>query len=351
MAKFMICGLCGNDFSHKIRKLCVTAPCESSLIKKSSNEWKIRVLGKNPEMIAEANKKRLAKGAATKIKTGVMAGANNPQSKAKLKARGLSDHDIEQHLSNKAAKAVLCKKQTGFYDDPSNNPYAIEFWIQRGLSPEEAVRKIKSKNHNCQEYWEARGLDEDQAKEQASKSADTNSLQAKLRRHGESGEQRYVDTRTKMAASWNPNSAGSWNFGSSKSANLCFRRLYKKFRRMGYSRNDMVFKLNGGKEFWIRSGDQIFFYDFVLRPLRIVIEYNGEHVHVPPYLSEDERAVWKHAFSKKAADEVQMYDELKKATAEAKNFKVYTIWSKSEEADLINLFNELENYDDQNQGA
>lgn len=334
-----ICKFCTNIIPNKYanRIACCITPCVSSLIKPRTIEWRIKVLGLDEQLVLEKNKARLEKTGITRKELGLSKGDNNPNSKARLLKSGISEDIINEKHRATAKKSTLTKKNNNFYADKSNNPYSIDFWIKKGLTPEEATIKIKSKNHNCQEYWEAKGFDSEEAKVLSSKSADTNSLEAKIKRYGENGIKKYREMTIKMSNSWSEASTSSIHFSSSKSANSFFKKLYRHCRRLGFNRDQMTFKLNYGKEFWLRNDERIYFYDFVLHPLRLIIEFNGEHVHVNPALSLLERKEWKHAYSKKTAEEVENYDLDKKKLALNRGYKVFYVWSKTANSDFSTI--------------
>jgi hypothetical protein len=330
----MKCTLCNNEIPsiYKNRIACCISPCESFFIKPRTILWKIKVLGFNEQKVLDENRKRTQKAGNTRKSLGLSKGANNPNSKQYLLNLGKSEDEIAQFHKSTAKKMVDTKIKDDFYKVKSNNPYSYEYWISRGYSNEEAKNKIRSKNHNCAEYWISRGYSNEEAKKLSSESADTNSLKAKIKRHKNEGHKKYMETKNKMSGSWNPKSANSVSFSSSQSANAFFKKIYKFVRRLGFTRHEMTFKLNFGKEFWIKKDKKIYFYDFVLHPLRLIVEFNGEHVHVDPGLSLEEKLKWKHAFSKMDAFSIEEYDKQKNIAAAARGYKIIYVWYKDQES-------------------
>ena len=106
----------------------------------------------------------------------------------------------------------------------------------------------------------------------------------------------------------------------------------------------MTFKLNGGSEYWLRSGEQIWFYDFVFHPAKLIIEYNGEHVHADSNMSTEKRAKWRHSYNGKTAAQIEEADGLKTQAAVDKKFSVLFVWSKRESQGLEQCLTFIRNY-------
>jgi hypothetical protein len=309
---------------------CQLPGCLSFGLKSGSIAFHIQVAGRTAEQVQASWKARIAKGVQTQRDKGFYDDkSNNPYSAAYWIKHGLTPEEAKIKLKSKGKRSSQTKRDAGFYDDKSNNPYSTEFGVKQGLTAEEAALRIRRKNHNCAEFWEVRGYSTAEAEQKAKESAGTNSLPSKIARHGEQeGTKRYTETRAKLSDSWSPSSAIGRRFGSSKQANVLFLRLYRIVRRLGYMRDDVMCKLNRG-ELYLRDGPSIMFYDFCLKPLKLIIEFNGEHVHPNKQLLSGEAwGRWKHAFSKKSADEVLQFDEHKVYIAEQSGYNVLTIWSK-----------------------
>lgn len=80
-------------------------------------------------------------------------------------------------------------------------------------------------------------------------------------------------------------------------------------------------------EYRIRdSFNKWFSYDYTVKELAIIIEYNGEHCHPNKNMSAESWKTWKHTFTKENADTVYMKDRYKQMLAEAQGYKYFTIW-------------------------
>jgi len=328
--------------------MCCASECESSKIKKNTTEYKVKVLGISEQEILASNKRRNIKAAETRKRLGSFNGPNNPNSKARLLQK-LSLEEINQKHKDVGRRSVQTKRASGYFIK-ENNPFSQEYWIKHGLTEEQADEKIRQKNKNCEDYWLSRNYSNEEAKLLAKENASTNSLNYKIKKYGDSGYANYEQTKTKMSLSWNPASAGHYNFGTSKSARNFFRIIYKMFRReLKIEKKSCVFKHSGNpKEFFIRSDNDIFFYDFCLPKEKLIIEFNGEHVHVSPELTELELAAWKHAFNKKPANEIIAYDTKKLELAKSKGFTAIVVWYNSQESGIFEIKSFIENYGNQN---
>lgn len=309
---------------------CQQLGCISHGINPRSKQFQVIVKGRSQQEVDDAWKTRVAKGVSTQRDNGYYADkCNNPGSKEFWFRRGLSAESVEAKLTEKNRASSATKKAAGFYDVKANNPFAKDYWIRRGESSSAVDARMRIKNHNCPEYWTSRGFSGLEAEKLAAASADTNSLQAKVRRHGmDGGTTKYAETKQRLSAAWSPRSAYGQKFGSSAQANRFFRRLYKYVRRLGYLRDDVMCDSNRG-ELYIRSGARIMFYDFCVRPLKLIIEFNGEHVHPnTDALSTIDFANWTHAYDKRSAQEVLEADQEKVYCAEEMGYNILSVWSK-----------------------
>lgn len=318
---------------------CLRPECSSHSIKMNSIDYRTKVLGKDLDLILSKNKERLKKSARTKKENGFYSDiSNNPYSKEFWINKGLSEEEAVEYLKTKATKMVATKIKNGFYDGISNNPFSKEYWICAGLTKEEAINKTNSRNHFRSEYWISKGHGVDEADTLSKRAAATNTLQS-YERKGYSEEdalEALSSRRLSQSANWSPRSGRNLPFGSSKAADKLIRKIYKKLRRLGLNRNDFMADLCSG-EYYIRDGSKIYFYDLYIKPLDLILEYNGSHVHVnKDKLTADEFDKWKHAYTKKSADEVHDHDQRKILTAKNKHKHVLVVWDTDDIDSAIN---------------
>lgn len=122
---------------------------------------------------------------------------------------------------------------------------------------------------------------------------------------------------------------------SSKQARQFFVLLYKQCRKLGLNRKDIYFSITGSSEWFLRHESGIYWFDFTIPKLKIMVEFNGEHVHPNINLSNEEKKQWKHAFSKKSFNEVLVNENRKIDTAKNMGFDVLIVWSKSNLTDEL----------------
>jgi very-short-patch-repair endonuclease len=129
----------------------------------------------------------------------------------------------------------------------------------------------------------------------------------------------------------------------SKESLKFFIQLYKICRKLGIKREDIFCGFNGSKEWWLKGECQFYFYDFVIKSLKLCIEYNGSHVHPPENIEIKERVNWKNPFTKQSYEECKKLDDMKKATAEKNGFHVIKIWDYDDKVKSLNTLKEYIN--------
>lgn len=119
----------------------------------------------------------------------------------------------------------------------------------------------------------------------------------------------------------------SVKFGrASKESLKVFIPLYKWLRRKGYLRDDILFGVSGSYEFSLLKDSRIYYYDFLIKPLNLIIEFNGVLFHAR---KDTDVLLYNHS-----AIDVQEKDVIKKRVANENGFDILTLWS--DETDLLN---------------
>lgn len=108
--------------------------------------------------------------------------------------------------------------------------------------------------------------------------------------------------------------------------------------------SDLTF-LYGDKEYFIYYNKNIYFYDLFIPELKIIIEYNGSHVHPSKEkLSVEEWHKWQNPFTKKNSDYCYNRDQMKKHAALENNIQCIEFWDYDDNIieiqKLCNLINE-----------
>jgi len=162
------------------------------------------------------------------------------------------------------------------------------------------------------------------------------SLESYIKKFGErEGRERYKQFREKIRRSKRFTNSSIF----SKESLEVFIPLYEWLLSRNYNQTDIFIGCNELGEYHlfgnmtsISSGDMLtknYFYDFTVKSLNIMIEYNGERHHPNPSMSEEKWEKWRSAFGKRTADECHKYQMNKIGVARKAGFDVLEIWSSS----------------------
>ena len=237
----------------------------------------------------------------------------------------------------------------------------IEFWINKGFSEEEAKQKIseiqKTNAKNRKTYEK-----EDQntniefyikrnypnAEEALKERQTTRTLVKFIEKYGEEeGLEKYNKSIEKFKySSWDSKTQEEKNeltikrtkhsnFFSSSSI-IFFKNLIKNINipyQIFWKKNERFLTYNKG----------IFFYDFCIPEINLIIEYNGIKFHPnKEKMTNDEFLNWKQLLSNKSSQEIYEKDELKKQIAIQNNFDIFFVWENDNmETKITELRNEI----------
>jgi len=119
----------------------------------------------------------------------------------------------------------------------------------------------------------------------------------------------------------------SVKFGrASKESLKVFIPLYKWLRKRGYARDDILFGISGSYEFSLLKDSCIYYYDFLIKPLNLIIEFNGILFHAR---KDTDILLYNHS-----AEDIIKKDEIKRSVAIENGFEILTLWS--DEPHLLN---------------
>lgn len=131
----------------------------------------------------------------------------------------------------------------------------------------------------------------------------------------------------------------SVSFGrASKESLALFLPLYKWLRRRGYRREEILFGVEGSEEFTILYNNRVFFYDFFIRPLKLIVEFHGTKFHAR---TENDTLLFGHS-----ARSVMEKDRIKLEAAKKNGFELLVVWSDADDSlsRIKALVSEIENY-------
>lgn len=173
-----------------------------------------------------------------------------------------------------------------------------------------------------------------------------------IRRHGEvEGLKRYklccmrsantkenfirVHGITKGTEKWNNYKNSNAGYKASKESMEFFKPLTENLLNRGLELEDLWFGGNESIEFKIENNDKVYAYDYTILPLKIIFEYNGNHIHPSKELLGENWNLWKCAWTGESADEKHNIDLLKKQVAEKEGFIVLEIWDYEDKTEAL----------------
>jgi very-short-patch-repair endonuclease len=251
-------------------------------------------------------------------------------------------------------------EEEAIYKIRSQRKFNIEYWIEKGFTEEDAKLKIKetqSKNSskrnnysgvtwNQYEYWmKKENITEKEAKEKVSHLQNTFDINRIIKKYGEiEGIKRYEQMCKNLGYSQTLNGfieRYGYELGNKKyeetiikrcsnssvsiESILFFKKIYKKIRLI-LKREEIYWGIKGSKEYFLYDNElkKIFFYDFTIPSLKIIIEYHGKRYHPNPKWDYEKWKKW--SFLGMSADEKRKMDEYKNNIAIKMGFDVIEIF-------------------------
>jgi hypothetical protein len=245
-------------------------------------------------------------------------------------------------------------------------PNRINYWIEKGYTRNEAEEKVsaiqkkrsdfspaskkgaRGYSVRTKEFWINRGYTEDEANVKISQTQVTNGLEWYLSRYGGvEGKTRYKKRIKQWLLSYKKALEDDPTINERKLVPICnaskeslkvLLPLFDKYK------NDVIIYLGveESNEYFLRNEKSIYFYDFVIPELKIIVEYNGSKFHPnTQHLSESELKNWKCLFSNETADLVIAKDTTKKKVAEHNGYTVITVWDTDDVDESIQKISNL----------
>lgn len=245
-------------------------------------------------------------------------------------------------------------------------PNKTIFWLNQGYSIEESEQKVKevqtvrsNKSPAAQkgargfsirtkEYWLSKGFSEEQATEKISEIQIKNGLNWYVSRYGKTkGQERYDERIKKWIENYktalerdptiNERKMVSFSNASNESLKV-FIPVYNKYK----DRLKIYLGIPDNHEYFLRNDKTIFFYDFTIPALKIIVEFNGSKFHPnTKILTEEQLKNWKTLFSKESAETVIAKDLIKRKIAEHHGYTIITVWDTDKIENSINLIENL----------
>ena len=204
----------------------------------------------------------------------------------------------------KKAEKLLIERQTTFSKDKCIDNYGeeigLEIWNKR---QEKWINTLNNKNKKEIDRINKLKI---------------HTKDSMIRRYGEKeGLIKYESYITKHSNLFN---ASKWSIE-------IINKIISYLCKYEFKKEDFYYGGNGSKEYFLRDDGDIFFYDFTIPTLGIIIEFNGEHVHPNKNsLTENEYKSWKQTWTNKTSEECYEYDLKKKKLANKNGFEILYIW-------------------------
>lgn len=183
------------------------------------------------------------------------------------------------------------------------------YWIKKGFNEYQAS-DIIAKKFICSldtliaKYGETEGFERWKAKtEKWKKTMDSKSDSEKIR---------ILEAKTRFSKRYSKNSV---KFFNDLISSVLIK--YPEFKEKCYF---------GESEYFIKYDKGIYFYDFCILSLNLIIEFNGIRFHPKPNLTEEEKLKWICPISKRNYLQVKTRDEKKEILAKKMGFHFYIIW-------------------------
>lgn len=224
------------------------------------------------------------------------------------------------------------------------NVLSVQFYLEKGWTEEEALAEIKRTQTQRAlksaakmtddrlptqlNYWIKQGYSEEEAKKLQSERQTTFTLEKCIKKYGEAeGTKRFEDRQRrwyeKISKTMELN--GTCNNTVSKESLKLFEPIYNEMK----SKYTCYIGIqnSGTSEYKIFVNGAMYLFDFAIKELKLIFEYNGEAFHPNPTWDKERWNNWRQAFSGKTADEYHTYYMQKIKAAEDCGFKVIQLWS------------------------
>lgn len=122
---------------------------------------------------------------------------------------------------------------------------------------------------------------------------------------------------------------------ASKESLEIFEPLTNYLLNKGVSIDDILYGVNGSCEYKIEDGEKFYSYDYTILSKKIIIEFNGTHVHPSKELLGENWDSWRCLWSGETADQKHSQDMEKLKIAEKHGFTVIEIWDYEDKTEAL----------------
>ncbi len=192
--------------------------------------------------------------------------------------RGYSIEEGKEHI-----KKFQKENSQKFIAKAINNPEKyigrtqtqLQYWIDKGFNIEDAKIKLSERqnttsiNTYIKKYGEEEGLL--RYRKRCDAAAYTSSKNFYIDKYGDDiGTKMYKDIMEKRTVNFSKSSKEAYHF---------FVPIYKYLRKSGLRLSDIYWGVGSSNEWFINNSEYVFFYDFTIKPIKLIIEYHGSSFH------------------------------------------------------------------------
>jgi len=274
----------------------------------------------------------IAQGLSTqeaKIKVQQMQRQRSPRCPEYWQLMGYSEEESQQQVSQ-TQKKFWAANTMSKEERQKITPRSIKYWLEKGLSIEDATLQQKMFNDRSSLSYFVSNLGTELGQrayqESCQKRTVVNNLQSYINRHGEEQGLEIWQAKYKNRGP------------DSKLARAFFDQLYQRLPQYIKDQN-IYYKGLTEKEFGIRGVNQYYWFDFVISDIKFCIEFNGSYWHADPEIYAP-GTVLKMSGKEVLVDDKWKQDREKKQALESQGFIVKTVWCRSkrlpiEQIDLL----------------
>lgn len=122
---------------------------------------------------------------------------------------------------------------------------------------------------------------------------------------------------------------------ASKESLLVFNPLIEWCISNGINYDDIYIGIDDKQEYFIQTGNKIYFYDFCIRSKKIIIEFHGTAFHANP--NDEKVNEWRHPFTGETARTNLHNTNIKNKKAVRRGFTLLEIWSNKDAISNIEI--------------
>lgn len=253
------------------------------------------------------------------------------------------ENSINKHTEYSKKRTIKYIADNFFKLDRIYRKQETMYWVKRGWDTQiaEFKRIVRNKQWYINEYGSVDGLLKYQEKNSNISNNCGHTLDKYIIRYGENKGIVKYDNYKKGCAR-------NLEFFVKKYGEIDGKNKYKEFKRhIGKASKEsmLVFKPlidwlkesidvnevyygdDNSREFFIVNNGKTYLYDFTIKNLKIIIEFNGVKFHVNELWSENIKKEWKHPFKEITYLDVIENDKFKLNLASDNGFSVLVIWS------------------------